>query len=903
MTQGQDSGAPHAPSPPRDRLAWGVFVLAIVIRWLYIGGLGGDDHWSLWTAATFLKGDTPFREFVDMGNPLHWFVSAVAQWLVGYRIIGEVLVGVVLGAWAITLAYLMARQASGSKALALILAVSVMVLVTVAKLYSYPKIFVYPLGLWLCWQYIDRPTVWNAVWLATGVAVAFGYRHDHGAYVGVAATVAVLAAHWSAGWTRAAGSLLRFAGIGVLIFGPYFIWIQVNEGLVAYFRERITFARQLDDAGRRAVPWVADQKAPDSWFGFVTPPPARVAVSWDPGLSDADRHAAEQRHALTSNTTPDSPWRSYLITDSSESNLRVLMGDPRVRLSEGIAGSFRLEYGPAQPEVESPEATIVWSPAVTTAMRTVAERQYHLVEVAGSSAGGGARYVLADTSGAVLTGLATDRRVTRIDGLRPLIHPVVVRLEVPAIAGPSVAIRWKADVTEEVRKQREARYGLVAAREEPAGSRWWRYEIQRPSEDNVTALATDEAGEDRGGISETATPGRYRVREPQPAGGRVLIKWDETVDDVERTTLEREYSLQPMSAATSMREYELLDTSRDRIRALVTDPQAAATSGLDRVAFRLSEEPLLTSLGREHRWLRFRLLPRYVHEANAGVFLYYIEYTLPFIALLLLAFDAWQGRRNPRMAHEPGKMLVAAVMAALVSVALLRKLGYFPDHADLAIVLAGWVLSRAWSLGRLRRARRGCVVALASLVALSGWSYADGSSLVSRANFGGGIAGGFDALGERLQAQMTSPPIDSYAPKDSIGDRAVIRYFYECTRPEDRIWLTTDVYTIPYYTERRVVGHIFWGLGFRASADVQRETIALLDRDPVPFIFGVGGARPLQFLEAYDQVHDYVSRRYTETHAILQDHLDREGRILWLAVDSRRVPVRTYESLGLPCFR
>jgi hypothetical protein len=41
------------------------FVLTCVVRWLTFTGLGGNDRWSLWTVSTCLKGDLPFRDFVD----------------------------------------------------------------------------------------------------------------------------------------------------------------------------------------------------------------------------------------------------------------------------------------------------------------------------------------------------------------------------------------------------------------------------------------------------------------------------------------------------------------------------------------------------------------------------------------------------------------------------------------------------------------------------------------------------------------------------------------------------------------------------------------------------------------------------------------------------------------------
>ncbi|MDO8794167.1 MAG: hypothetical protein Q7J25_06055, partial [Vicinamibacterales bacterium] len=88
-----------------------VFVSVLLVRWAALGSLGGDDHWSLWTASTFLNGDRPFQEFVDPGDPLYWGMSALAQWVVGYRAIGEVGLGFLLIAFAVTQSFRMAWRA------------------------------------------------------------------------------------------------------------------------------------------------------------------------------------------------------------------------------------------------------------------------------------------------------------------------------------------------------------------------------------------------------------------------------------------------------------------------------------------------------------------------------------------------------------------------------------------------------------------------------------------------------------------------------------------------------------------------------------------------------------------------------------------------------------------------
>ena len=249
-------------------------------------------------------------------------------------------------------------------------------------------------------------------------------------------------------------------------------------------------------------------------------------------------------------------------------------------------------------------------------------------------------------------------------------------------------------------------------------------------------------------------------------------------------------------------------------------------------------------------------------------------------------------------------MFMVAALMAVANFALLRKLGYFPDHFDATAIMAAWLLGRTvrtdW-----RRLFGAAVVAIAvvvtgvSVVAAS--AYVDLPTLAGRYNLTAPPENNPFLSTRKLRVFATAPPINHYAPEGATGDKAVVRYLYECTQPADRIFVTSDSYAVPYYTQRRVVGHVFWANGFMANDDFERRMIELMERDPVPLVFGVGGERALDNLNLYPRVREYVAKRYTEHHAVLQDNL--AGTVLWLLVDSRRTPTSTYSKLGLPCFR
>ena len=644
-----------------------VFVLTFAVRWAILpNSLEGDEHWSLWTAATFLKGDRPFRDFADVGDPLYWGMSAFAQVVAGYRLIGEVVLGITLVAFACAVSFHLAWHATRSLPLAAGLTALAFVAVTQRTLYSYPKIFLYPLGLWLCWRYIDRPTLLRTVALAMGVAVAFGYRHDHGAYVGVGAAAAVLAAHWTEGTPRIMRAWMRFGVVLILVLSPYLALIQAHEGIVQYFEERIRVGRRLDASSRRLVSFSVDAAAPRDWFGIEPPRPGRVIVEWTPDVNAETKGALERRYSLTN----------------------------------------RQEYS-------------------------------------------------------------------------------------------------RADNRE---------------------------------------------------------------------------KW----------------------------EYTLTDVSADNIRAIVDDPRVYDTGLIDRNTYRPLEESWLVRVQRSLPLFRISVAPRYWHAGNAGIVLHYVSFALPYVMFILLVSDAIRGRRCGRMVNAPEKMFAAAVLMAVAHYALLRREGYFADHAAAAAVLGACVLGHTFSAARdgrrapARTFSRAIAVAVLIVSIFAVNTYA--RPLGSLAELDDGLRGVWRRSVDAFRSYSTSPPIDAYAPRGTTGDRGLVRYIYECTRPDDRVWLLTDLFTFPYYTERRVVGHIYWVSGFLADAEYQRRTIARVDKEEVPIILAVGGREPLQYLESYPLVREYVAQRYREHYTVPQEGKPRD-QVFWLLTDSRRKPTGTYELFGLPCFK
>jgi hypothetical protein len=637
-----------------------VFFGAFAVRWATQPGLGGDDHWPLWTAATFLKGDLPFRDFVDAGNPLHWGISALVQALVGYRLIGEVVLGTTLVAFAFAAAFHLAWSTTRSVGIALALTALALAWTGHASLYSYPKMFLYPLVLWLGWRYIDRPSPYRSAVLALSVVVAFGYRHDHGVYAGIGAAAAVLAAHSSEGLRRIAFSLARFGLLLALMLGPYLTVIHLNEGLVPYFRDRVAMAGRLDASSRRPVWFERNLDGSAKWFRLIPPQPARVFIRWAPSLSNSARSALERSYGLTN------------------------------------------------------------------------------------------------------------------------------------------------------------------------------------------PMATED--------------GKHSV------------------------------------------EYALADITTTNIRALVQDPRISDTGLLDRKTFRPMEESWLMKAQRAVPLFRISFAPRYWHAGNTGILLHYISYALPFVILLLLVADRIRGQRGKGLSRAEAKYFTAGLLGAAVYVALVRRPEYFADHGTLAIVNAACLWDYAFpekqiteggvSL-RLKQVLTGCLLAVVILTTVT---YARNAATLPQMN-STWLRLWRESV-ERFDTYSTAPPIDAYAPPGTTGERALFRYLYECTRPNDRVWVATDLFGLPYYIERRVVQHIYWANGIKTGPEYERRVIDRVEAEEVPIVVG-SGPDWTNYFTHYPLVRAYIAHRYPKAYV-----LPSGGTGTYTVLtDSRRTPTGVYKPLGLPCFR
>ena len=519
-------------------------------------------------------------------------------------------------------------------------------------------------------------------------------------------------------------------------------------------------------------------------------------------------------------------------------------------------------------------------------------------------------YGVGDSSIANVTALREHELVEDIGGIHFVRVPVNIQLRNRVPVGPGVSVRWAEAVTPAERSRLEERFQLLYGevdREDPRKPTW-EYELGERSDANVTTLANNPQVASIDQVDRGETPGTFKARPwTAPKGGNVSVVWKGGLTDADRRVLEQRYHLEPDdSLPDGMVAYALTDASPDAIRTLMADPHVVDVSGIDKERLRPVGTTWFSALRREHSVLRIAFMPRLFLKENAGVWLYWICVLLPFVVFALLLVDVRTGRGAGIVSGEAQKMFAAAALMAVANYALMRRLETFADHvdgADGAAILGAWLLARAFAVRHGLFSRVGIRLATTGMVAVTIMAaaiYVNAPTLISRLGLTLPPAQQWALHVDKFRSLSVSPPVDFFAPPDSNGDRAVFRYMYECTRPDDRIFVTSDSYAVPYYTQRRVVGHVFWAAGLTANPDFERRMIELMERDPVPLVFGVGGERPLDNLDKYPLVQAYVDQRYTERHAILQDHL--AGRVLWLMMDSRRAPSGTYPRLGLPCF-
>ena len=214
-------------------------LLAFLFRLSAFNGFENDHFMHVVWAQQLLFGDWPGRDFVEPGMPLVVVLSALGQ-----RIWPGFLSEAMLGIAMVSLAagFTCAVAAGLTRSIAAGVTAGVLVAASYPRLYSYPKLLVPAVALWLVARYVKSHSS-RGLWALAGWAVvAFLLRHDLG-LAAATAVAAALAVDSSRGLGTRAVSVARFVGMGLLIVSPYLIYVAATEGLAEHVRVGLEFGK------------------------------------------------------------------------------------------------------------------------------------------------------------------------------------------------------------------------------------------------------------------------------------------------------------------------------------------------------------------------------------------------------------------------------------------------------------------------------------------------------------------------------------------------------------------------------------------------------------------------------------------------------------------------------------
>lgn len=236
MTAGADS---QRPSRALAFAAVGAGVVTALVRLAAFNGFENDHFMHVAWAQQLALGALPGRDFVEPGMPLAILLSALAQGLwsgfLSEAVLGVACLGIAGAAVCAAMGQLTRSVGCG-------LAASVIPLAFYPRLYSYPKVLVPAVALWLVVRH-GRHRSGRGLWLlALWSVVAFLLRHDLGLMTAVAMIAAILVDAALPLRARFA-SAFRFVAIGLLLVTPYLLYLQWAEGVAEHVRIGAEFGR------------------------------------------------------------------------------------------------------------------------------------------------------------------------------------------------------------------------------------------------------------------------------------------------------------------------------------------------------------------------------------------------------------------------------------------------------------------------------------------------------------------------------------------------------------------------------------------------------------------------------------------------------------------------------------
>jgi hypothetical protein len=334
---------PTDPSTRTSRFAEGLIVATIAagtfaFRWLTLD-FENDYFMHVAWAAEMLRGERPVHDFVEPGFPLQTMLSYVALRAGGYHLAWEGFFACSLISVSVVCTYAISRWLGAPRWLSACAAL--LAALAYPRLYAYPKAIVYPAAMYALMVYLHRPRLAALLAMGAATAMAFLFRHDHGAWI-VGPTVLGLAlGHW-----RQPRQLLRavavYGGAATACVSPWIVWVALSGHADQYFA--FLFERGSGLVDRTRLP---DRRfSLDSSMPLLSVAPIEyplVGIRWVPSVSADARREREARYSLE--PVPEADDR-YRLRDLASENVRALVFDLAVEDTSGIdRSSLRVPSG------------------------------------------------------------------------------------------------------------------------------------------------------------------------------------------------------------------------------------------------------------------------------------------------------------------------------------------------------------------------------------------------------------------------------------------------------------------------------------------------------------------------------------------------------------------------------
>ena len=282
-------------------------IVGVLTTIVLIATAGGQLHDSnlvtLPEATGILAGDHPYRDFFEWGAPLAAYLSAAAQLLVGYRLIGEFLLQWLFIVGGVVIAFHLGLRLSRSTGALLAVLPLVLLLLAETPTYHYSKLFFFPLTIWLAWRYLDRPGMVRSALIGVASAVGFLFRHDYGVYAAITFVAAMALSSYGSGASRFKSMALDATVCGLsaaVLVLPWAFIVQVNEGLVDYVHTRSAMYEKPKDAVVYASLFGLNPLLALTPSSPPAPKAATVGFFWKDSVNETLRHEVEGRHGLRS---------------------------------------------------------------------------------------------------------------------------------------------------------------------------------------------------------------------------------------------------------------------------------------------------------------------------------------------------------------------------------------------------------------------------------------------------------------------------------------------------------------------------------------------------------------------------------------------------------------------------